>query len=244
MSSALELARSKLPRLLMEGLVVFLGVAAALAGQAWFEERADRRIEREMLGNVLAEASQNEERAQRFFERLTEQRTALQDFARLLATPGADQQSESIVAGARLMLRSHGTGIVASALDDALESGNLRLIGSAEVRSILSGYRNYVRVIFERVDDHQDWTNREVRVFLLEHGVRRDVGVDFSTPVTTGLGSSAPALADSPYFEALLHDQIFLHREMETTVERVLLELRDVVLVRLESELVSGKGPG
>ena len=76
-SSALELARSKLPRLLIEGLVVFLGVAAALAGQAWFEERADRRIEREMLANVMAEASENEERAQRFLGRLGEDRKSV-----------------------------------------------------------------------------------------------------------------------------------------------------------------------
>jgi hypothetical protein len=232
-SSALERARSKLPGLLIEGLVVFLGVAAALAGQAWFEERADRRIERELLANILTEASQNEERGQRFLERLREQRSALQDFARLLAAPGTDQHAESIVPGARLMLESYGTGVVSSALDDALESGNLRLIRDPNVRSILSTYRNIVRVLFERVDDHQDWTNREVRVFLLERGVRRDVGT--STP--SRLGDPVADLADSPYFEALLHDQIYLHDEMEFTIERLLLELRDSVLARVESEL-------
>ena len=43
---------SSMRRLAAEAVAIFFGVAAALAGQAWFEHRADLRAEREFLVTV------------------------------------------------------------------------------------------------------------------------------------------------------------------------------------------------
>jgi hypothetical protein len=85
-----------LSRLFREAVAIFLGVAAALAGQAWFEARADRAAERGFLQGVLEELAATEHAAietQGYFE---QQRETAVGIAVLLSRPPAPAIVDSI----------------------------------------------------------------------------------------------------------------------------------------------------
>lgn len=203
-----ESSGGRAARLFREALAIFMGVAAALAGQAWFEDRADRITERELLESVLAEMETNQEfvlaNAQRVRGRIAE----LEAFHEFLGSSAAAQQPDSVLGGAARLLKTGGPGVVSAAIDDALQSGNLRLIRDANLRAVLSRYQDGIRIQRERSDDHQDWTNQRVRTYLVEHA-RIDNHLEFmdrSLPDSrfSGIG---PELLRSREFENLVPEE-------------------------------------
>jgi len=209
----------KLARLSREALAIFVGVTAALAGQAWFEEHADRTAEREVLSAVLAEVESNEESAGRRLEQLQVRGTELRAFHEFLGAEATAFLGDSVLNGAAQLMRTGGPNIVSAAIDDALQSGNLRLIRDPDVRSMLSRYQDRIRIQRERSDDHQDWTNKRVRSFLIENA-----RIDDYNGMSESLGTSFPAshfagggeqLVRSREFENLVRDQILWHAEIE-----------------------------
>ena len=206
-------------RLLWEALAIFIGVAAALWGQAWFEERADRIAERELLESVLTEMESNHESAGLAIGRVQRRRSELRAFHDFLGSETARLRPDSVVTGSIQLLGTGGPGVVSAAIDDALQSGNLRLIEDPSLRATLSRYQEGIRVLRERFDDHQDWTNQRVRAFLIENGRIGD-----HLHAGAFLGESMPPsrfseggreLIQSREFENIVRDQIVWYLEIE-----------------------------
>jgi hypothetical protein len=211
--------------------MVFLGVAAALAGQSWFEDRADRRMERELLDNVIAEARTNYDTyLDGAPQRYASQSEYFLAFASLLEQDDAGQYADSIAVFTRDLLRSGGTGLVYAALDEAL--ANLRLIEDPAVRLSLSQYRDGIRVILERTDDFQDWVNGPLRSFLIDQGYFRPV-TGFAVPAPLRERQAA-ALAASDVFKTFVYEEAFLYEQLSNT-SRSMSAYLPTVLADLEA---------
>ena len=215
---------SRFARLVREALAIFVGVAAALAGQAWFEERADRIAEREVLTGVVTEIEANQSAVSAAQERVRQRRVEFRELHRFLGSADARENPDSILDLAPRLMMTGGSGVVSSAIDDALETGQLRLIKGPDVRGILSAYQNGLRVVRERFDDHQDWTNQHVRSFLIKHARVDDyvdaagfVGEDSLLPPTR-FTSGGEVLLASREFENTIRDQILWHAEIEANL--------------------------
>jgi len=123
-----------------EGLLIFLGVVAALLGQAWWESRSEHEIVVEHLANVRDELEANLEdfRVAARDHRSDAQRAAL--LSRLLREEVPATRVDSVRA---LTIRLHAYTYVlprTAALNNLLQSGELRLIEDQSLRIELSRY--------------------------------------------------------------------------------------------------------
>jgi len=199
--------------LVREALAISVGVALALGGQAWFEGRSDRTHGRELLQAVLQEMESNQEGTNRILATVRGRRLELQSFHDFLGSAEAVLQPDSVLSGAARLLRASGSGVVSPALDEALQSGNLRLIQDPDLRLMLSQYQDRIRTQREFTDDHQDWTNQQTRSFLIAHGRIDDVFGDADALGTTfppsHISGGGDQLIGSREFENYVRDQLW-----------------------------------
>jgi len=220
--------RNRIARAIVEGAVIFVGVGAALAGQAWFEDRADRRTERDLLVNALIEARSNLDNIGVIAREIDARGERLTALASLVARPLTSTVSDSILPLTATMLESAGTRQVYAALDEALEAGNFRLIRDDTVRAVLSRYRDRIRIVVERFDDYQDWTNQEVRSQFIQLGLSR-TGSALSGSRELRFGGSVHDLTDSEQFVSLVHDKVWLNSELIRNVQQYAAAVETVV---------------
>lgn len=205
-------------------MAIFFGVATALLGQAWFENRADRIQEQELLRAVLDEMEVNLEGTTVGLSQVQIRRAELQAFHGFLGSTDAASDPDSVVGGAAQLLQTYSARVVSPALEYALQATNLRLIQNPEVREMLTSYQNRIRLQREFTDDHQDWTNQTVRSFVIANAVVRDrnendgrtlsalVGTTFPRSRFSGVGEQ---LIRSREFDNLVLDQIYWHLLIE-----------------------------
>lgn len=237
MTSKSSRART-LGRLLREALAIFSGVAMALAGQAWFESRADRQHEQELLGAVLQEMERNLEGTTAGLRQIRERRPELQTFHDFIGSSDAALNPDAVVSGAVQLLTTYAARVVSPSLDYALQANNLRLIRNPEVRQMLTSYQDRIRQVREFTDDHQDWTNQMVRTFVIQNAF-----IDESA-LASRLGTSFPVsrfkgggeeLIGSREFDNLVLDQLYWHLLIERIMTQITDELPDhMALLRVE----------
>ena len=240
MGASTEGLRARVTRTIVEGAVIFVGVGAALAGQAWFEGRDDRRTERDLLVNALTEARSNLVQTGEIARRVEARDQRLTALASLVERPLTSTVSDSILSVTATMLESAGTRQIHAALDEALEAGNFRLIRDDTVREALSSYRNRVRIVIERFDDYQDWTNREVRSRVIQLGLSR-TGSVFSESPELRFSGSVRDLTDSEQFVSLVHDKVWLNSELLRNIQNYAAAV-EIVIERLEQGVVRVRG--
>ena len=127
-----------------QAAAIFIGVAAALAGQEWFERRAERVAEREFLQSVLEALVEVELVGSRSFDLAERQGLVAIQLAGLLARPVNVERSDSIARLAPQMLRYDRSVQSLEAIDFLLDPESLRLVHDASLRSNLSDFRSSV----------------------------------------------------------------------------------------------------
>ena len=127
-----------------QAAAIFIGVAAALAGQEWFERRAERVAEREFLQSVLEALVEVELVGSRSFDLAERQSLVAIQLAGLLARPVNVERSDSIARLAPQMLRYDRSVQSLEAIDFLLDPESLRLVHDASLRSNLSDFRSSV----------------------------------------------------------------------------------------------------
>jgi len=149
------------------------------------------------------------------------------------------------MSGAARLQRSLPPSVVSAAIDDALESGNLRLIHDPGTRAMLTGYQDRIRSQREVIEDQQDWADGELRTFLIENARIDDTGnvngrsyaqARETTFPDSRFNSDGERLIQSRAFENLIRDQIYWHLRIEARLASNADAFADAVQ-QLRSEL-------
>lgn len=229
-----------LGRLAGEAAAIFVGVGAALAGQAWFEGRAERIAEVEYLQGVLQEVEVVERIGSDGIEHYEQQRLVSVELVELLAGPVETARSDSIAELAPgLMWYLPGVRSLES-IEKLLEPQRLDLVSDAALRRTLTEFRTAVDVAHAVVTQNNDFVLTEVRAVGLEHfDLRGDMGFwadEPAPPPPSRFRRDGAALAGDPAFEALVDLSIVQYRSARSALVLVLElmpEVRGAVHERL-----------
>ena len=153
-------------RLAAEAVAIFFGVAAALAGQAWFEHRADLRAEREFLVTVEEELEVVDAFLVGQDAFLRGRGDALSRIFVLTSSPSAPV--DTLVAAARTLARI-ATATSLEPLDDVLAPDRLTVVRDADLRRRLARFRSQVGVMRFGHEQNVDFVLSELRGLLHEH---------------------------------------------------------------------------
>ena len=159
---------ASISRLAGEAVAIFLGVAAALAGQAWFEAQMDRRAEREFLETVEEELELVDmflSRTDQFFGARGEVASAL--FA-MTSSPDAASSVDSLVVTARRLSRYESAEDL-EPLDDVLAPERLTVVDDPDLRRTLARFRSQAGGLRVALNQNQGFVLSELRGFLQEH---------------------------------------------------------------------------
>ena len=144
-----------LGRLLGEAIAIFVGVGAALAGQAWFEARTDRVAEREFLHRALEELATLEEAAVATHSAVEQNREVAVRLAILLSRPPTAARADSIAFLAPRLSRYFSTASF-EAVDDLFGPENLRVVQDAALRSTLASARAAASRVRGAINQNRD----------------------------------------------------------------------------------------
>jgi hypothetical protein len=219
-------------RLLSEGVIIFLGVAAALAGQAWFESRSDRVAERDLLVNLHEELVANESVLPEMTASLEEHISDAFAIVDAFAAEDSPERTATLVQMAPLLAAVPVGDLRTTALDEAIGSGNLRLLKSSDLRLELSRLRERIRIARLWYDSQQRFVENYVRPYALEHLRVLDFEWGWSReardPPPARFTVEAAALGDSPYFENLAAYSLFKYRDVLVRLDEVSTSLAEV----------------
>jgi len=220
-----------------EAVAIFFGVAAALAGQAWFESQMDRRAEREFLETVEGElelVDMHLDGDDRFLRGRREVASAL--FA-MTSSPDAVSSVDSLVATARRLARYQSAADL-EPLDDILAPERLTVVDDPDLRRTLAHFRSQARGLRVSWDQNQGFVFSELRGFLNEHfGFCSDtrpleeqlIQLPCRTPIAID-----PAVF--PELESFVHLLVIQYNNVladEAVVSDGLAELRTAITARL-----------
>jgi len=224
-------------RLAGEAMAIFIGVAAALAGQAWFEFQLDRRAEREFLETVEEELELVDtflSSSDQWLRGRAEVASAL--FA-ITSSSDAAGSVDSLVVTARRLSRYYSAASL-EPLDDVLATARLTVVDDPDLRRTLARFRSQARGLRVSMDQNQAFVFSELRGFLQEHfGFCSD-----SVPpedLLIQLPCRTPSVVDPavfPELESLVHLLVIQYGNMlsdESAVSDGLAELRTSITARL-----------
>lgn len=200
-------------RLMGEALAIFVGVGAALGGQAWFEARTDRVEEREYLEAVLAEVEAVQALADTLNVFLDRQRSLAIQVAGLLAQPPNRIQADSLALLAP-MLSTYATFQVHRRAEDLFASEALAVVKDASVRSALADFRGDLLVLGSYLTQNREFVLSDYRRFGMEYLDLRDRFWRFEpeTPPASRHHRDGARLAESPEFENIIDMLIIQYR--------------------------------
>ena len=206
MSSKTSTGR-RLPRVLTEALAIFLGVGAALAGQAWYESRMERRAEQELLLSVHDELLEVEQTLSDLQVWVEERRQLGMRLVGALSQPVTSVRSDTVAALAPLMFMVQRSDWL-EPWDALLGPANLTLVRDSGLRLELTGFRNRLAEVGAALDQQREFVSTEWRPFGLEYLDFR-VGRGFwvaepEPPPTSRHVRDGRRLVESPVFENLV----------------------------------------
>jgi hypothetical protein len=220
-----------LGRYVGEAVAIFVGVAAALAGQAWFEDRAERGAEREFLQTVIEELATIDLAADSSISFAEENESNGLRLAWLLSPPMTAARSDSVAKLAPL-LSNYDLATGYEAVDVLLGPENLRLVRDADLRAVLAAFRVTVAAQRGVIRQHAGLVLNEYR----------DLGLDlFDYRVEGGLWGTQPDLPPAsrhrrdgtrlvalPRFENIVDLLIALSRQIVVRSESTKAEIPEV----------------
>ena len=224
-------------RLAYEAIAIFFGVAAALAGQAWFEFQLDRRAEREFLETVEEELEVVDTFLSSSDQFLRTRREVASAIFAMTSSSGAASSVDSLVVTARRLSRYNSSEPL-EPLADALAPERLTVVGDPDLRRTLAHFRGQVAGLRVSLDQNQGLVFSELRGFLQEHfGFCSD-----STPpedLLIQLPCRTPSVIDPavfPELESFVHLLVIQYGNIlgdEAAVSDGLAELRSAITARL-----------
>ena len=225
-----------LGRVLREAMAIFIGVAAALGGQAWFEARVERDAEREYLERVARQLTSTEETVSSLVEFSTGRQRRMVMVAELLSQPATATVTDSLAAIApRLSYYANPDELDATVLTLSPES--LRLVRDPELEETLGSLALQVRGVQGVLAQQRDFLFGEWRSFGIEYFDYRRSGF-FSDWPEYSFQSRHPrggqAIAESPRFENLL-DLSF----MQSRNARLRAEVLTAEIARAQEQITS-----
>ena len=224
-------------RLAGEAMAIFLGVAAALAGQAWFEFQLDRRAEREFLETVEEEL----ELVDTFLSSSDQWLRGRADVASALfaitSSSDAAGSVDSLVVTARRLAQYYSAASL-EPLDDVLATARLTVVDDPDLRRTLARFRSQARGLRVSMDQNQAFVLSELRGFLQEHFGFCSDSVS-PEDLLIQLPCRTPSVIDPavfPELESLVHLLVIQYGNMlsdESAVSDGLVELRTSITARL-----------
>jgi len=160
------------PQAAGEALLIFIGVMAALAGQAWWENRVEARLVAEHLANIRDELAGNLEELPRAADVNRADADRAATLSRLLVGDPPSSQVDSI---RFLTTRLYAYAYViprTAALTNLLQSGELGAIPDQDLRILIS---RYDQALGRYRDYGQDMTRFQTTV--MEPALRRSVNL-------------------------------------------------------------------
>lgn len=235
-----SLRRSTLRRLAGESLAIFVGVAAALAGQAWFEARSAHATEREFLESILQELNEVSEFVDNVAAHFGQQRTAAVGLAYLLSRPMNASRADSVL-DLTTRLTTYTTGQGLAPAEALLAPEPLRVIQDASLRSELARFRYDIIGMRVALETNANFMLSEWRAFGIEHFDYRFNGGFWSdapeAPPVSRHARDGNRIAESPEFENLLDILIVQQGNVLLAVDEMparISEVRELISRRLE----------
>lgn len=229
---------STLKRLAGESIAIFVGVAAALAGQAWFEARSARAMEREFLDSVLEEIDRVDAYVRTTAAEFEESRTTAIELAYILSRPMNAARADSVLDDAT-RLSTYETGQGLAPAEALLAPEQLRLVQDASLRSELARFRGSIIDMRVMLRTNADFMLSEWRAFGIEHFDYRIEGGFWEgepeAPPASRHVRGGTAIAASPEFENLLDLLIVQQKNVISVTDQMPARISEV------RELVSGR---
>ena len=124
-----------------EAVLLLAGVLLALAGQAWWEARAEQRAVREHVDNLLIELRENRGGLEFIVGRHNLQVEHCVRLLTLIRKPGASAEDDrEVVALLRKVLFFDDLQPATSALQNLVNAGDASLLGQADLQLAVSRY--------------------------------------------------------------------------------------------------------
>lgn len=228
-----------LKRLTGEAVAIFVGVAAALAGQAWFEARSERVLEREFLESIVEEVVRLDEQVKDVATTFEELRTTAVELAFLIARPMDASRPDSVARLAPSLSR-YTAGRWLGPAEALLAPEALRLVQDATLRSELAAFRSDITGFRVVLDQNSEFILSEWRAFGVEHFNFRGAGGFWQnepeTPPVSRHVRDGSQIAESPEFENLLDLLIVQYRNILSTTDELpdrIAEVRELINGRL-----------
>ena len=207
-----------------ETAIVTIGVAMALAVDAWWQDRVDHTTESGYLQGLREDFTITASDLSQEVASSAESMAAIDELVELMNAGNANDRSEVL----DLISRSFDTSVlrpVTTTYDDLVTSGNLGLLRNDDLRSALAGWSAQL-AIHRRFEDH----------ILFPHYLATDDFLMHNTRVPEELGNG---LLNDTRYEAdtstLLSDQTFRNLLL---IRRGWIEARSTSLEELQERLI------
>jgi hypothetical protein len=235
------LRRRALPERLGEFFAIVFGILVALAGDAWWDTRVERREEREALLALHGEFTTSLRQMQAGMQGHMQSAAAIRE---LLQWSGPEPRLPDEATVAAVLFRATGSYTTYNdqrgVLEGVIASGGLRLIRNDSLRARLAGWPAIVEDFTEDEVLALELRNREILPFMYR-----------LLPLEGGrFPRDYRALFSDPYFERLMDWRL---RQVDSGIlppYRAAIEDLQVIIATIESELgvqggeltVSGSG--